>query len=315
MLKESLGTTQQKELVVEMPPQPAPKPRLNRNQALMGYLFISPAMTLFVVFALLPAVVALGLSFTNYDILNPAKWVGLNNYTRLLGDDLFFTSLRNILYYSILYIPLMIFLSLGLAIALNRKVPGMTIFRVIYYFPMITSAVAASTVWVWLLNRDYGVINQLLGFVGIDGPAWLSNSDTAMLAVVFVTLWQGLGGNMIIYLAGLQGIPGYLYEAAVLDGANQWQLIQHITWPALRNTTFFVVTLALIGSFQLFDQAYVMTQGGPGHATLTPVYNIYNTGFNRLQMGYASSQAFVLFLIILVVSLISTRINREQDLV
>ncbi|HEX2915379.1 MAG TPA: sugar ABC transporter permease, partial [Chloroflexia bacterium] len=289
--------------------------RLNRYQVMMGYLFISPAMLLFLIFALVPAVIALVLSFSNYDILSPIKWVGLNNYSRLLSDDLFFTSLRNIVYYAVLFIPLMIACSLGLALALNRKVPGMKVFRVIYYFPMVTSSVAASTVWVWLLNRDYGVINQLLGLVGINGPAWLSNSDTAMFAVVFVTLWQGLGGNMIVYLAGLQGIPEYLYEAAVLDGAGPIELFSHITWPSLRNTTFFVVTLSLIGSFQLFDQAYVMTQGGPGHATLTPVYNIYNAGFNRLQMGYASAQAFVLFLIILAVSLINTRINRQQNMV
>ena len=291
------------------------RPRLGRKESGMAYLFISPALILFIVFTMLPAVMALFFSFTNYDILSALKWVGMDNFVRLWNDEMFFRSLLNVTYYTVLFVPSMIVFSLAVALALNRDVPGMRLFRTIYYAPMVTSTVAASTVWIWLLHRDYGLINQLLSYVGIHGPAWLSNSNTAMIAIVVVTLWQGLGGNMIIYLAGLQGIPEHLYEAATVEGANKWQVFRYVTWPALRPTTFFVTINSLIGSFQLFDQAYVMTKGGPGNATMTVVYNIYQSGFEQLQMGYASAQAFVLFLIILVVSLINIRFNRENMMV
>jgi multiple sugar transport system permease protein len=287
---------------------------LGRRQAMMGYVFIAPAIILFIIFVLLPTLMALFLSFTSYDVLTPIQWTGLDNYTRLLRDNLFFVSLRNIFTYALLYIPLMIVLSLLLAVALNRKRPGMKLFRTMFYIPVISSPVAAATVWIWLLHRDNGLINQMLAVFGINGPAWLSNADTVMLAVVLVTLWQGIGSNMIVYLAGLQGIPEHLYEAAKLDGANAMQRFRFITWPSLRTTTFFVSTLSLIGAFQLFDQAYILGTGpGPGNAVRTPVYHIYTTGFERLRMGYASSQAFVLFIIILVISLINIRINQQGE--
>lgn len=280
----------------------------------MAGLFISPALSLFCLFTVLPLLMALLLSFTNYDIISRLEWVGLRNYQSLLTDTLFHRSLLNVSLYAVMFVPTMIALSLLVALALNRKVPGMAIFRTIFYLPVVTSTVAASTVWITILNKDYGLLNQLLLFVGIDGPAWLANSNTALIAIVMVTLWQGLGANMIIYLAGLQGVPDYLYEAAKLDGANSWQRFKFITLPLVRTVTFFVTTLSLIGAFQLFDQAYVLTQGGPGYATTTPVYYIYQSGFNRLQMGYASAQAFALFLIILVFSALNLRLNREQNL-
>jgi multiple sugar transport system permease protein len=282
------------------------------HEALMAYLFVSPAMILFLIFTVLPVVFAFLLSFTNYDILSPINWVGLQNYARLLTDTIFQRGILNVLYYALLFIPSMIALSILLALALSRKVPGMRFFRTLYYLPAVTSSIAASVVWTWMLQKDYGVINQFLALFGIIGPAWLANSDTAMIAIVIVTLWQGLGGNIIIFLAGLQGIPPALYEAARLDGANRWQLFQHITLPLLRTTTYLVSFLALIGSLQLFDQAYAMTQGGPGYATTTAVYQIYNNGFGLLRMGYASAQAFVLALAILILSIIQMRINRDQ---
>jgi multiple sugar transport system permease protein len=281
----------------------------------MAYLFIAPSMLLFTVFVVLPALMALYLSFTDYDILRPAQWIGLDNYARLRTDRLFLSSLLNIVKYSAAYVPLMIVLSLSLALALNRKRPGMKVFRMIYYLPVITSPVAAAVVWRWILNQQYGLLNEMLGYVGIQGPAWLSQTDTAMAAIVMVTLWQGVGGSMIIYLAGLQGIPAHLYEAARLDGAGTWGCFRHITWPSLRSTTFFVTTIGLIGAFQLFDQAYVLTKGGPGNATRTPVYHIYEMGFNRLNMGYASALSLVLFLIIFAVTLVNLRLNREQNMV
>lgn len=287
--------------------------RLYRQQALMAYLFISPAMVLFFIFAVLPALMALWLSFTDYDILSPPRWVGLRNYARMLGDELFRTSLANVFRYALLYVPAMIALSLGLALALNRRMPGMRLLRTVYYLPVVSSSVAASIVWVWLLNTQYGLVNQLLGALGINGPGWLSDSDWALVSIVLVTLWQGLGSNMVVYLAGLQGISPTLYEAAMLDGAGPWQRFRYVTLPALRTTTFFVSTLSLIGAFQLFEQAYVMTDGGPGNATRTAVYHIYKVGFDQLRMGYASTLAFTLFLIILAVSLLNIRLNREES--
>jgi multiple sugar transport system permease protein len=288
--------------------------RLLWHEAVMAYLFVSPAMILFLIFTVLPVVFAFLLSFTNYDILSPVKWVGLANYARLLTDTIFQRGLLNVLYYALMFIPSMIGLSVLLALALNRNVPGMRIFRTLYYLPAVTSSIAASVVWTWMLQKDYGVINQFLALFGIVGPAWLANSDTAMFAIVMVTLWQGLGGNIIIFLAGLQGIPPALYEAAKLDGANPWQLFQYVTLPLLRITTYLVAFLSLIGSLQLFDQAYAMTQGGPGYATTTAVYQIYNNGFGLLRMGYASAQAFVLALAILILSVIQMRLNRDQAL-
>jgi multiple sugar transport system permease protein len=289
-----------------------PRGRADRSQARAGLLFAGPAVVLFLVFTVLPVAGALGLSFTDYDILSPPTWTGLDNYARLLGDETFHTTLWNILFYCAMFIPAMIGLSLLLAIALNSRLPAMGVFRIVYFIPVVTSPVAAATVWTWMLNGQYGPVNELLGLVGITGPAWLSDSDTAMVAIVVVTLWQGVGWNMLVYLAGLQNVPAYLYEAASLDGAGRLRTFLHITWPSLRTTTFFVTTLSLIGAFQLFDQAYVMTKGGPGNATLTPVYQIYETAFNRLQMGYASAQAFCLFLVIVAVTVLNTRVNRDQ---
>ncbi|WP_220447018.1 carbohydrate ABC transporter permease [Nonomuraea deserti] len=292
--------------------RPPERSALGRHQARAGMLFTAPAMVLFLVFTVLPVAGAFGLSFTAYDVLTPPSWAGLANYGRLLEDDTFLTTLKNILYYCAMFVPAMIAISLVLALALSRRLPGMAIFRTVYFIPVVTSPVAAATVWAWMLNSHYGPVNEILGYFGIPGPAWVGDGSTAMVSIVIVTLWQGVGSNMLIYLAGLQNVPAHLYEAAALDGAGRWRSFLHITWPSLRTTTFFVTTLSLIGAFQLFDQAYVMTKGGPGNTTLTPVYQIYETGFNRLQMGYASAQAFTLFIIIVAVTVINMRVNRDQ---
>lgn len=286
--------------------------RLSAYQERMAYLFIAPVIILFLTFTVYPAIRALYLSFTSYDILTPARWIGLDNYRRLLGDDMFGVTLKNVIAYTLMYVPLMVMFSLCSAMALNHTMRGTKIFRTVFYLPGLTSTIAASTVWLWLLNPEYGLVNQILGYFGISGPAWLANSSTALFSIVLVTVWQNMGGNMVIYLAGLQGIPEYLNESARIDGASRWQIFRYVTWPFLGPTTFFVSTMSLIGAFQLFDQAFVMTQGGPGNSTRTPVYLIYNNGFNELKMGYASTQAFILFLMILTVSLFNIRINREN---
>lgn len=289
--------------------------RMDRYKMRMAYLFIAPTMLLFIIFTVIPVFNALYLSFTNYDVISRSEWVGFANYERLLNDALYWTTFKNVIYFAVLFIPSNIILSLLFAMLLNRKVRGIPLFRTMYYIPTLTSAVAASTVWLWLLNPEYGLVNQLLEYVGIRGPAWLDQTNTAMISIVMVTIWQTVGTNMVIYLAGLNGVPDHLYESARLDGASGRQCFVYITWPSLRPTTFFVTTLTMIGALQLFDQAYVLTQGGPANTTKTVVYQIYNQGFNLLQMGYASAQAFVLAIAILLFSILNMRLNKEDSMV
>lgn len=287
--------------------------KLSRHQARMGYFFITPTIFLFVIFTVIPVIMALYLSFTNYDIVSKNDWVGLVNYKRLVDDPTFWITLKNVLFYSVLYIPLNIAISLSMAVLFMRKRIGVKLFRTAGYLPTLTSGVAAATVWIWLLNPEYGLVNELLSKIGITGPSWLAEMPYAMLSIVFVTLWQSVGSNMIIYIAGLNGVPDHLYESAKLDGANAWQSFRYITWPVLRPTTFFVSTMAIIGALQLFDQAYVLTKGGPANSTKTTVYYIYQQGFGQLQMGYADAMAFALSLIILVFSLVNMKLNKEEE--
>lgn len=286
---------------------------LGRHEARTAYVFITPTMLLFTVFTVIPVVMALYLSFTDYDVLNRMNWIGLANYERLIHDDLLWRTFRNVLYYAVLFIPLNIAISLSIALLLNRTGLGVKLFRTAAYLPTLTSAVAAATVWLWLLHPEFGLVNALLGYLGITGPAWLAQTNTAMPSIVLVTLWQSVGANMVIYLAGLQGVPEYMYEAARLEGANRFQSFRYITWPQLKPTTFLVSTMSIIGALQLFDQAFVLTQGGPANATKTPVYLIYQQGFNQLQMGYASAQAFVLALSILIFSILNMRISKSDE--
>ncbi|NIK70349.1 MULTISPECIES: sugar ABC transporter permease [Paenibacillus] len=287
--------------------------KLNQHQARMAYLFITPTMLLFFAFTIIPVVMALYLSFTNYDVVSRMEFVKLDNYKKLLEDDLFWTTFKNVFFYSVIFVPLNIIISLLLAMLLNFKRFGVKLFRTMNYLPTLTSAVAASTVWIWLLHPEFGLVNNLLSYAGITGPAWLAQTETAMFSIIMVTLWQSVGSNMIIYIAGLQGVPDYLYESAKLDGATAFARFRYITWPQLRPTTFLVSTMAIIGALQLFDQAFVLTQGGPGNVTKTPVYLIYNQGFNQLKMGYASAQAFVLAVAILIFSFINMRINKSEE--
>ncbi|MBJ6362983.1 carbohydrate ABC transporter permease [Paenibacillus sp. GCM10012307] len=279
----------------------------------MAYLFITPTLLLFGIFTVIPVFMAFYLSFTNYDVLSRMDWVGFSNYKKLVGDSLLWQTFLNVFYYTIVFVPLNILLSLLIALLLNRASRAVKLFRTLNYLPTLTSAVAAATVWIWVLHPEYGLLNGFLGYFGVTGPAWLSETSTAMLSIIMVTLWQSLGSNMIIYLAGLQGVPDYLYESSKLDGANAFHRFRYITWPQLRPTTFLVSTMSIIGALQLFDQAFVLTQGGPANATKTPVYLIYQQGFNQLDMGYASAQAFVLALCILAFSLINMKLSRAEE--
>lgn len=283
-----------------------------RAQARSGWLFVVVPLVLFAVFILLPVLIAFILSFTDYAIIGETAWVGLENYGRILGDPFFWISLRNTAFYTALYVPLGLVVSLGAALLLNRSVRVARLFRTLFYIPVVSSTVATAAIWFWLLNPQYGLVNAGLGVFGIEGPAWLYDAQWAMIAIVLMSVWAGFGVNMIIFLAGLQGVPVELVEAAKLDGAGPWRVFFHVTLPALSRTMFLVVTLLIISAFQVFDQPYVLTKGGPANSTLTFVYYIYDRGFGRLEMGYAAALSFVLFLVIIGFSVVNARITNAK---
>ncbi|MFI6428557.1 carbohydrate ABC transporter permease [Promicromonospora sp. NPDC050880] len=295
----------------------APAPAVSatrRQQTISAWIFLAVPVLLFAVFLLLPVVMAVGLSLTDYAVIGDFQWVGLDNYARIAGDPIFWVAVRNTALYTVLYVPAGLVVALGTALLLNRSTRVSRVFRTLFYIPVVSSTVATAAIWFWLLNPQYGLLNAVLGWFGIDGPAWLYESRWAMIAIVMMSVWAGFGANMIIYLGALQGVPGELVDAARVDGAGAFRVFWHVTLPAISRATFLILTLLLIAAFQVFDQAYVLTKGGPGNSTLTLVYYIYDRGFGRLEMGYASALSFVLFLVILVFSVANARATgREND--
>ena len=285
--------------------------RLISNDNVVGYLFVAPLIFGLIVFTYGPVLAAFGLSFTKGDYISTPQWIGLDNYTRLLNEDLFWKSLVNTLYYVVGVVPASLFLSLLLAMAMNQKLRGIVFFRTVFFLPTITSTVAISLMWLWIYNPEFGVLNFLLKQIGLRGPAWLSSPTWAMPAVIIMSIWRGLGYNMLIYLAGLQGIPDVFYEAAEIDGAGRFAKFRHITIPLLSPTTFLLLILGMIGAFQVFEYTYVMTGGGPIYSTLTLVLHIYNNAFRNFEMGYASALAYVLFFILLLLTLIQFRLQKR----
>jgi multiple sugar transport system permease protein len=289
------------------------KTKASRQEALAAYLFLLPNIVGFVIFTAGPVLAALGISLVSWNLLNPPQWLGLENYANLIHDADFWASLRATLYYTLGSVPLGIVLSLALAAALNQKIHGIGIYRTVYFIPVVSSMVAVSLMWRWMYNPTSGILNYALDRVftfmhlNIAPPDWLQSTTWAMPAIVIMSIWKGLGYNMVIYLAGLQGIPTTFYEAAEIDGATGWAKFRHITLPLLTPTTFFVLIMSFIGSFQVFEQAYIMTAGGPARATVTTVYYIYQNGFQWYKMGYASAVAWVLFALIMVLTMIQWR--------
>jgi len=279
---------------------------LLRREALDGYLFISPWIIGFLLFTLGPMAFSLYASFCDWDMLHPPRWVGLTNYRQMFTDDFrFVKSLGVTLKYSAMALPLGVVTSLGIAILLNQKVKGLTFFRAIYYIPAILPGVAVAMLWKWIFNPESGVINLLLARLGIDGPGWFTDPAWAVPALVIMSLW-GAGAGMIIYLAGLQSVPTQLYEAAEIDGAGPWMKFRSVTLPMISPTIFFNVVMGIIGSFQVFTSAFVITggAGSPAYSTLFYVLYLYQKAFNYFAMGYACALAWVLFLIILTLTLI-----------
>jgi multiple sugar transport system permease protein len=281
------------------------RPARRERQQWEGYLFIAPWLLGFLFFTLGPILISIYLSMTKWDLMHPRPlWIGAQNYRDLFNDPDFYLSLNRTLYYTAVSVPLGMAGSLAVAMLLNQKVPGISVFRTVYYLPAVTSSVAMFLLWRWVLNPEYGLVNYLLHTVfhtPRNWPGWLSDPGWAMPALILMNLWY-LGGGMIIYLAGLQGIPQHLYEAAELDGAGAWSQFRNVTIPMLTPTIFFNLVMSVIGSFQVFTQAYVMTDGGPAKATMFYVLLLYKQAFDFLRFGYASAMAWILFIIIAVLT-------------
>ncbi|MBP1691335.1 MAG: carbohydrate transporter rane protein 1, family [Bacteroidetes bacterium] len=290
--------------------------QLRRDAA--GYAFIAPWLIGFVLLTAGPMVVSVYLSGTSWTMLSPPVPVGLANYEKILvEDELFMTSLQNTLYYVVFSVPLGLVVSLILAMMLHQRLRGISVFRTIFFLPSITNMVAVSMLWLWVFNPEFGLLNALLGWVGIEGPLWLQSESWAKPSLIIMSLW-GVGGTMIVFLAALQGIPQELYEAADLDGAGRFRRLIHITLPMISPAMLFNLIIGVIGSFQVFTQAFVMTgtaqpgsEGGPNNATLFVVLYLYKKAFQEFRMGYASALAWILFFLILAVTLVQMRLSRR----
>ena len=276
--------------------------RYKHQQWLWGYLLLLPALIGFFVFMLYPMFTGVYLSFTAWGGFGPVKWVGLENWIKLLHDKHFLKAVWNTVYYTLGILAIGVPLALLLALLLNQKfLRGRNFFRAVYYLPVISMMVAVSMLWKWLLSPNHGLVNYFLGFIGLPKINWLLDPRWAMPGLILMSIWKGTGFNMVIFLAGLQGIPKMYYEAAEIDGANSWHKFRYVTLPLLSPTTYFIVITTMIHSFQIFQQAYILTEGGPREATTTIVYYIYKNAFEWFQMGYACTQA-VLLLVILVLA-------------
>jgi len=267
------------------------------------YLFIGPWLIGLVLFYAGPILASVLMSLTEWPMLSSPRWVGFANYAEILGRDaLFGKALFNTVYYVVFSVPLGIMFALVIAILLNQKVRWLPLFRTIYYIPSLVTGVSVAVVWSWLLNPQFGLVNHFLGLIGIKGPNWLFDTKTAMPAMIIMSLWA-VGRSMVIYLAGLQGIPQHLYEAAEIDGAGSWSRFRNVTLPMMTPTIFFNLIMGIIGSFQTFTRFFIMTNGGPANATLTYVLYLYRAAFEFFRMGYACGLAWILFLVILVMTL------------
>lgn len=295
---EKLNLKQQQVLIVK-------RKKSNINSGATGWLFASPWIIGLVLFYLLPLVVSIYYSFTSYSILRPGDFIGLQNYKELLADPLFLKSIYNTVYFAVLYVPLSIMCGVALAMMLNMKIKGMTIYRTIFFLPTLVPHVAIAVLWMWLLNPGFGLVNGFLDMIGIKGPAWLGSETWSKPSLIFMSLW-GIGQSVVIYLAGLGDISSEYYEAAEVDGANWFQKTFHITLPLLTPVIFFNLVMGIIGAFQQFTLPYTLTQGQgkPANSLTFYVMYLYDNGFKYFRMGYASAMAWILFVVIMVLTLI-----------
>lgn len=301
------------------PAKAAPKKGMNKSlrESLIAYSFIAPNFIGFCIITLVPMIISIGLAFCDWDGVHAVEFIGIQNFLDLLKDETFKASFVNTIVYTVGTVPLTLVCSLGLAMLLNQKVKFRNFFRTVSFFPYVASLVAVAAVWNMIFSPSMGPINQLLSMLGVaqqDLPRWAAGKETAMLTVILFSVWKNMGYYMVIYLAGLQGTNPELSEAANLDGANRWQIFWNVTLPQLRPTTFFVIIMLTINSFKVYDQMYMITQGGPGNATMTLVYDIYKVAFvNTPRYGYASAISMVLFILVLIVTLVQFRGSSSND--
>jgi len=290
---------------------------IRTKETIAGYGFLLPNLIGFLAFTSIPVLASLVLGFMRWDLTSPPVFIGLENFVNLLGftkenghwipnDGRFWYYVYNTMFF-MLGIPISMAASLFLAVILNKKMKGISVVRTVYFMPTLASGIAIYVLWRWIFNEEFGLLNILLGHFGMDGPGWLTNRAWAKPSLIFMGIWMNMGGyNMILYLAGIQGIPQELYEASAIDGASSWQKFQHITWPMLGPTTFFIFIMSVIAGFQGgFDAAFVMTGGGPAGATTTVSYYIYQNAYEWFHMGYAASIAWVLFVSVFIVTLMN----------
>ncbi len=287
------------------------------SRSAAAWIFLSPAIGVIGVFFVIPVLAAFVLSFTDFDIYALGNWeyirfVGFQNYLRILDTPLFWTALKNTFYFVLVGGPLSVAVSLGTALMLNSKLARFkSLYRTIYFLPVVSSLIAVAIIWRYLYHPAHGLLNYLLSFFDIAPVDWLGDTAIAMPAIIIMAVWKNFGYNMLIFIAGLQNIPEDLYEAAHLDGANAWQQFRDITLPMLKPTSVFVVMITIIGYFQLFAEPYVMTQGGPLNSTTSIVFLMYEQGFRWWSMGYAAAIAFVLFMIILFFTMLQMLLQRS----
>ena len=286
--------------------------RLARRETIAGYLFVSPALALFVVFIAGPLLGAVALSLFEWDLLTPARYVGLENYRRLLEDEEAQTAIVNSFVFTFWSIVLHLGVGMALALAVNRAMPAALRYalRTAFFFPLLISWAAASLIWLYILDPNFGFFNHYLERLGFDPESWLVSPRWAMPALILVDLWRTIGFTFIILLAGLQGVPRHLQEAAMLDGAGAWRRFWNVTVPMLTPTLFFVLVMNFIGAFQIFEPMFIMTHGGPRNSTRSIVMHIYETGFRSFEMGMASALALVVFVVIMIVTIIQLVVGR-----
>lgn len=276
-----------------------------------AWLFLAPTIIGLALLSAGPILATLGISFTRWDLLTAPEFVGFDNFRELLGDQRFMSALRNTVLFTVLSIPLDLALALFLALSLNRAIRGIAWIRTSYFLPLVTSATAISLVWAWIYAPN-GILNSIMGFLGMPPQKWITDPFWAIPAIVFMTVWQGVGISTIIFLAGLQAVPEELYDAADVDGAGRWARLRYVTLPLLTPSLFFAGILGLISAFQVFDQVYVLARpGNPTEATITLVYFIYENGFRFFRMGYASAASWILFVIVGVLTIIYFRLQRR----
>lgn len=278
-----------------------------------GWLMVTPALAHTIVWIAIPVVATFVLSFTNYEVFSAPEFIGLDNYVELWNDDVFRKATWNTVIYTFFTVPFSMAVAVVVAVLLNQKIRGRTAFRAAFFLPQVTATVAIAMVWLWMYNPQYGLLNALMSFLGLPTQAWLANPDWALWAVILVGIWQGIGMKMLIYLAALQNIDHHLYEAASMDGASSVRQFFSITLPMLKPATFFVFVVSIIGAFQVFDQVYVLTDGGPANATTMMTYEVYRAAFQDFRMGLACAQSVVLFAFLLVLTMINRRLTGGDD--